>query len=339
MHKYILVLLFLCSIVADEKSQHHLRKVSIDITSSYTNEKINAQVFLNKELIAHEQQLKPGNYQLQIQHSGYTTLHKEITISEGSESFLIKEKLHAKPRQISFELFYTRHSRGCPDAHEVIDMNTGKKVEFRDEFKPGEEQCFAVKFKQYQTRIVKAILPPGEDPYILQVPLIELYPLEFTIRKNSAVVDGIEYKYQFRFDNEPLEKHHIKIEKGIGRFYYTVMRPENAKNLRAYIGYKFLQRSIARFRSGMSLGRPENLSVPKFIEHLDIVAKKELGRLGSLQVVERFVKGFRHRKMLKQLDETQKDLLMNYLNSWKFDDEEHRVRLQKVIAKILSFYH
>ena len=338
MQKFVLVLLFFCtSLIADEKSQY-LRKVHIEITSSYTNQKVDAQVFIDKQRIVDGQLVKPGSYQLQIQYIDYTTIHKDITILASNEPFLIQETLIAKPRQISFEPIPINSFTCFVDAHEILDGNTGQKVEFRDEFKPGKEQCFIVKFKKYETQVLKTVIPPGEGPYVLEVPLLELSQLEFTIRKNSVELDSVEYQYEFRFDDKPVEKHHMKMEKGIGRFYYTVMMPENAKSFQAYIGYKFLERSIKRFRPGMSLSRPENLSVSKLIEHLDIVAKRDLGRLGSLEVMERFLKGFRHREMLKKLDDTQKDLFVSYLKSWEFSNEENRMRLQKVITEICLLF-
>jgi hypothetical protein len=112
------------------------------------------------------------------------------------------------------------------------------------------------------------------------------------------------------------------------------MVPPKAKNFRAHIGYMFLQRALARFRSGMSISRPENLSVPKLIEHLDRMAKGERGRRASLEVMEKLLKGYRNRKMLKQLHNTERDQLISYLESWKLGPAQDRVRLQVVVEAI-----
>lgn len=285
-------------------------------------------------LVTEGKRIRPGSYDLKVTQPGYSFgAIKTIDIAPSEDAYLINESLLAKNRQISFEMVDEK-TRSLVDAHEVIDLKTKKKVEFRDEFEPGKKVNFRVKFKKYQTVSTTTMIPPGEGPYILPVPLVELQPLEFTIRKNTEKIDGIEYQYNFSVDGKELEDHHIKMEKGIGRFYYTVMVPPKAKNFRAYIGYMFLQRALARFRSGMSISRPENLSVPKLIEHLDRMAKGERGRRASLEVMEKLLKGYRNRKMLKQLHNTERDQLISYLESWKLGPAQDRVRLQVVVEAI-----
>lgn len=286
-------------------------------------------------LVTEGGKIKPGSYNLKVSQPGYNFgANKTIDIPPSENPYLINESLLAKKRQISFQML-DKDTQTLVESSEVVDLATKAKVTFADKFQPGQTSNFRVKFKKYQTVDTTTTIPAGEGPFALHVPLTKLVSIEFTIRKNKENVNGIEYEYTYSVDNKPLEEHHIEQEKGIGRTYYIVMVPPKAKNFRAFMGYMFIQRSLARFRSGMGLGRPENISVPKLITHLDrITTKDERGRRAALEVMEKLLKSFRNRKMLKQLHASERDQLISYLESWKLGTAQDRVRLQVVVEGI-----
>ncbi|WP_372366904.1 hypothetical protein [Candidatus Uabimicrobium sp. HlEnr_7] len=301
---------------------HNISKYNVILVSKETDQKI---------IITNGQEVNSGYYDLYIEQPGFRPINKIINLSSNENTFTIRECLLAKNRQIEFQLD-TRH--GLVDIHEIINLENFQKIERDDEFMPGKEVNLRVFFKKYQTVSIRVVMPIGKDPYVLPIDLVQLTPLKFTIRKNKTKIDGIDYEYSFSIDDSPLEKHHIKIEKGIGRFYYTIMIPPETKIFKAYIGYLFLQRTMTRFRSGMSIGRPENLSVPKLVEHLDRISESKNVYDASLEVMERLLKGFRNRKMLKQLHNTEKDMLIRYIESWKLSSAQYRVRRQVVVGGI-----
>ncbi|WP_372368140.1 hypothetical protein [Candidatus Uabimicrobium sp. HlEnr_7] len=297
-------------------------------TVSITNKTLTKQLQSKNTIAA-------GIYDITISQPGYKTqVIKQQPIT--SSPFVIKTTLIAKKRQISFEMVAYSYSNVSPqkifnvqnnkqiafsvvrpqalflcsclvDAHSVMNVKTNAQVKFRDTFQPGKQVHFIIQFAKYKTTEFIGVIPPGEGPYIIPVKLKRLTPLEFTIRKNTQIIDGVAYEYQFTTDGKRFEDHHIKVEKGIGRFYYTIMINPDAKNFRAFIGHSFSERSMKKFRSGMSIGRPECLSVPLFIDHCNKFKKEE-----AIGIINKFLKGFRHRKMLKNCSEQELKQLINY---------------------------
>ncbi|WP_372368141.1 hypothetical protein [Candidatus Uabimicrobium sp. HlEnr_7] len=265
----------------------------------------------NKDTIA------AGTYDITISQPGYKTkVIKQQSIT--TSPFVIKATLVAKKRQISFEP--KNYTMACIDAHSVINVKTSAKVEFRDTFCSGEQVHFIIRFSTYNTVEIVDVIPPGEGPYIIPVPLKKLNPLEFTIRKNTQIIDGLTYQYKFTTDGKPLEDHHLKVENGIGRFYYTIMIDPDAKVFRAFIGHSFLERSLKKFRSGMSIGRPEYLSVPLFIDHCSKFKKQQ-----AVNIINKFLKGFRNRKMLKNCSQQELQQLIDYLRTLTDNDLEQKI--------------
>ncbi|WP_372368142.1 hypothetical protein [Candidatus Uabimicrobium sp. HlEnr_7] len=314
----------------------NLPPYTVSITSNTLTKQLQ-----NKDTVA------AGIYDITISQPGYKIqVIKQQLLT--TYPFVIKTTLIAKKRQISFEInpyysnvfpriFDVKNKKQISfsitkpqqpylyvchlvDVHSVINVKTNTKVEFRDTFQPGEQVHFLVQFIKYKTVEIIDVVPPGEGPYIIPVPLKKLKPLEFTIRKNTQIIDGLTYQYKFTTDGKPLEDIHLKVENGIGRFYYTIMIDPDAKVFRAFIGHSFLERSLKKFRSGMSIGRPEYLSVPLFIDHCSKFKKQQ-----AVDIINKFLKGFRNRKKLRNCSQQELQKLIDYLRTLADNDLEQKV--------------
>ncbi|WP_372367634.1 hypothetical protein [Candidatus Uabimicrobium sp. HlEnr_7] len=310
-------------ITHDVKPSDNLESYFVSIVSKKT-----------RALLMAPEKIRPGKYDLKISQPGYKTVQKVLDIKPSEKLFLVKEKLIAKKRPISFEFIVT--NGGClQDACKVIDLKTQQKIGFRDLFKPGQEMHLRFKFDSYKDLEVKIILPPGEGPYShfnKGIALVHLYPICFTVRRCIEIMDGFEYECSFTIDGQIPEDIHIKKERGFRCFYYTLMVLSKAKNFRAYIGYKYTQVDLKNFHQGMMIEQPNNISVAKLIEHLDRIAKNESYNT-SLNVIKKLLKNSPSRKILKQL--TNRNQLITYLKTWKLNTTE-RSQLQLLIKDIIK---
>ncbi|BBM84421.1 hypothetical protein [Candidatus Uabimicrobium amorphum] len=276
------------------------------------------------------EKIRPGKYDLKIFQPGYYTIKKVIDIKPSEDLFLVKEQLIAKKRTICFELLVI--NGGClQDASKIINLDNQKEIGFRDTFKPGQRIHLLYKFRRYEDFEISTILPPGEGPYHFKrgIALVHLHPLEFTVRHSTKMMDGIKYEYTFTIDGKTLQDIHIKKEKGIGRFYYTLMIPKG-KIFRAYVGYKYMEIELKKFRSGMSIKKPNRISVIKLIEHLKKVGEKD-GDNASLNVVIKLYENSDDKEMLQQLSRSDIKELVTRLKSLKLNKPKEQNQLQKLI--------
>ena len=98
-----------------------------------------------------EAQIRPGSYHFKITQLGYRTEDSQIQVIDilpSEEPYVIKQKMVAKKRGISFELVDSK-CRCLVDAHEIVNLQTNKKVKYSDKFQPGCEYKFRLKFKKY----------------------------------------------------------------------------------------------------------------------------------------------------------------------------------------------
>ncbi len=282
-------------------------------------------------LVTHGKKIKPGNYELDIQRPGYNFgTQKTIEIIPSEQPYQIREKLIAKPRNLSFDMVWQGN---LIPAHEVVDQKTGKSISFKDTFDPGSELELKIKFMQYETVVKRNRIVPGEGPQLINVQLIKLKRYEFTSRKNEVTLDGAAYPFILYADSEEIEGHLVKTEKGFGRFYYTIWVKPEAKNLKLYGGYLYSQVAFDRLRLGP--GRMENIDVPKLIGHLDTVAKKDnRGPRASMEVMETMLKAFSGKRRLKQAHATELDRLIQFVESWKLPSAQDRIRLQLILEEL-----
>ncbi|BBM84348.1 hypothetical protein [Candidatus Uabimicrobium amorphum] len=302
-------------------------QVKIDIThdvappqsSSHPVAFIDAKTQIHR-LLTNNRKIFPGVYDIKIKHPGYETVYRKQQQVSGPV-FVVKEKLIAKKRQISFEP--TPHIGCAPCPYTVIDMQNQQKVElFRETFAPGKFFHFKILFKAYKTVEVKGVLPVGEDLHIVKIPVTRLNPLEFTIRKNKKVIDEIPYEYHFTVEDKLLEAHHIITQKGIGRYYYTVMIGKSAALFRAYLGYTFVDKPLKDFRNGMNIGRPNQLSITRFIAHLQKVYALKRDDAVLVEIIENFFKEERNRNMLKRCSKEDVAKLLDYISTWKVENAQ-----------------
>jgi len=282
--------------------------------------------------INHGKRVKPGDYDLSVHRPGYNFgAPKPISILPSEEPFQINASLVAMPRNISFDMIF--EGRLVP-AHEIVNAKNGKRISFEDMFEAGSSIDMIIKFKKYATVKKHTTIVPGQGPLVANVPLKKLKRYDFNVRKNEMKLDDIAYKYEFYADNENVQEHLISIEKGVGRFYYTIWVVPEAKDLRASAGYLYTQKSFSRLRLG--IGSLNSISVPKLISHLNEVSKIKRGRRGSLEVMEKMLRTFVGKRRLRQCHPNELDQLVQFIEGWRRElpGAQDRIRLQVVTESL-----
>lgn len=270
--------------------------------------------------------VKPGSYYLDVQRPGYSFGPKvDIDIEPSEQPYHINKKLLAKPRRISFDMV-DQLTKSMVPAFE-IQIN-GKPVSFSDTFQPGSQIDLMVKFKQYKTVRKTTSIVPGEGPVVEPVPLKPLTKYEFNVKANTMTIDGVKYDYELYADADPIEAHLIQMEKGVGRVFYSIWAEKEAKNLKVFCGYLFTQREMEQLRLGV--GIMNSIHIPKLIEHLETKSKGERGRREALEIMEQMLSKYDTKRMLKQCAPTEIDQLMQYIEGWKVQDPNDRVRMKTV---------
>lgn len=281
------------------------------------------------QFISHGKKIKPGSYDLDIQRPGYIFgTQKPIRIIPSEEPYQINEKLIAAPRRLSFDMAY--QGRLVP-AHKVINMQNGQAISYKDKFKPGTELNLLIKFLKYKTVTNRAIVPPGDGPFVVAVQLEQLKRYDFSSRKKEMKIDGHTYNYTFSSDNKKIEDHLVSVEKGFGRWHFTVRVGKDAKNFKVYAGYYYAQIPFSRLRT---IGRLASIDIPKLIEHLDLIAKKDnRERRASVEVLEKMLRTFSGRKKLSQAHSTEIDQLIQAVESWRpqLPSAQDRIRIQVML--------
>ncbi|WP_372369772.1 von Willebrand factor type A domain-containing protein [Candidatus Uabimicrobium sp. HlEnr_7] len=281
--------------------------------------------------LSDQDSLKPGNYQLEVYHPGYTTIKRNINIHPQEEEYLINQKLELGNDETTSQLLFV-----SKDKNNVIETPLSITVNNKDistqKFTPGQELLVVAKYKNFATFKHK-IKFAKTGPLRVPLSLLKLKSYQFSIRKKSKILDGIDYPYTFHTDGKQIEDHLIQIEKGIGRYYFTIWLPPKANALKIVAGYFADTRHLNRFRSGMSIGRIDKIEIPHLIEHLERVStNSDQGRRASLKVLNKMMKSYRSRKSFASSRNIEP--LINYIESYRLNSPSDRQNLQAISDRL-----
>lgn len=282
--------------------------------------------------------IKPGSYSLDVQRPGYSFgTRKDIEINPSEQAYQINEKLLAKPRPITFEMV---NEGVLINAHQAVNVTTGKDITFQDKFRPGDEVDCLVKFRKFETVRARIRVVPGEGPFIANVPLKKLVKYEFSSRQNDQEIDRIKYPYVLYADSQLIESHLAESEKGPGgRWMYTVWVSPEAKNLVVYAGYTFAQIGFDKVAVS-GIPRLDNISIPKLIEHLEQVSRNDnRGYRASLEVIEELLKSPARQSKIKAAHVNEITQLIQYIEGWKMTDTNDRVRMRIISERLDKLSH
>ena len=250
--------------------------------------------------VEHGKEVKPGTYHLMVQRPGYSYgAHKEIEILPSESSYDINEKLFANPRNITFNLVY---QNVLVRPYKIINQANKKEITFADKFKPGIELDLIVKFKRYKTMRKRFLMMPGEGPFIAEVPLVKLRKREFFCKEVNYTIDKIKYPFEFYSDGKKIEKHHIKVEKAVRKFYCEILAPQEDKYLQVHCGYYLTQKQWSHIGWGIrrDVNRWEVINVPKIVEHLKRIAEKDPRRdRAALMIIDKMLQKYGLKQKIK----------------------------------------
>ena len=285
--------------------------------------------------VEHGKRAKPGSYYLMVQRPGYSFgPRKEIEILPSESPYDINEKLLANPRNITFNLV---DKNVLVQPYKIIDYSTKKEITFKDTFKPGMELDLIVKFERYKTMRKRFRMVPGEGPFVAEVPLVRLKKYEFFCKKNEFTIDKIKYPFEFYSDGKKTEKHHMKLEKGVGKFYCEIFAAPDDKYLQVHCGYYFTQKKWSRIGWGIrrDISRWEAINVVKLIEHLKRVSDKDPRKdRAALIVITKMIEKYTVKQKIKKAHRTEIESLMRAVENFKGLNSKDRITQQSVLNSL-----
>lgn len=277
--------------------------------------------------------IKPGDYTLQVGREGYLfkEVKKDINIPAVPKPFFVKEKLFAKPRQLSFEMTATDGT--LVKAIEVLVDN--KEAKAGDTFKPGVEYMLKAKFKDYKTAQRKVVIPPGEAPFVVDLNLVKLEKFDFGISKRyyeagqGMLLDGIRYNLEIFCDNEQVEPHHINsIDETAGMVQANFYALKTIRNMKIVCGF-FYDEILASPGKTNQFRDLKKIDTGRLLDHLRETAKSNPGT--AMKRMARLLEDRQDKYKIDALPKEDKDRLIDLLRNFDLQDaSQQEIRVQSI---------
>ncbi len=257
--------------IEDEPKQPKV--VSFVFKDAYSKKKvypdairIDNRAFMESEWI----QLKPGEYNLVVEKSGYVSWKDKLLISVGIAPIIVEIELIPKDklRKVLFDVL----AQEIPLLPFSLFID-GKPYFENHSFLPNTSIDILFKYKKFKTIKKTVLIPFGDGPYTVHLPLEKLTQYEFYTTQTKMNLDGIEYHYEFFADNALIEPHQLFVEKGVKYFYYTLYAPQETKIFTIYCGHFFELKPIQNLNAGIT--KMNNIHIPNLIKHLESKRKEE----------------------------------------------------------------
>ena len=277
--------------------------------------------------------VKPGKYHLMISQKNCQQISRDIHIFPTDNNFIISEKLEPAENVAwtQLSLICTDENKNVQIPHQVLVNGQHLK---QQKFSEGQKLDIVVKFKNYATYKSTVLFSPGNS---IEIPLQKLNKYELTLRKKHQVIDGLTYPYVFYTDGKKVENHHIKLEEGKNRYYYTLQINPLANILDMEAGYFHNRRYLKRFRGPWSDDKPDKIVASKIVGHLQKIQTTN-GSEASLQALNKFLKSYRSRKLLSQQNIEQ---LIEYVKGIKKNSAQQHQQTRVIIDSLhrLKAFH
>jgi hypothetical protein len=271
---------------------------------------------------------------LEISRPGYTFLpgKQEIQILPGSKPFLVKEKLFAKARPLSFEM--TFESKLIKAIEVLLD---GKQVKAEDLFKPGQEYSLTAKFEEYKTANRRINIPPGEGPFVVDLQLVKLHKFEIRVAKQyyetsfGMVLDNIRYTLELYVDNEQVEAHHIHREGGINLIYANFYALKHIRNMKISCGF-YYDDGVASSTQPVTFRDLRKIDGTLLSEHLRELAKNNPSN--ALKRMETILEDPQDKAKISSLSREDREKLVNLLRDLELRDKSQQETRNELIKKL-----
>ena len=245
-----------------------------------------------------------------------------------------KQAIGGGARPISFRIM-EKDGALTAMAHEIL-VN-GKPIKPGDKFFPGYDYVIVVRFKQYQTVQRRLQIVGGQGPVVLYLPLVPLKTYDFRSRRNEVILDGIIYPYLCYADGKKIEEHLVTYERRGVFYYYTVAVPLVASEFRIVGGYQYEQIPFASLNGRFI--KVDDLGVSLLVQHLKrLTQKSQYGYQAAIYSLEKLMKSFYWSRKLKYAPIREIEELLDYITSWRLNDEQDRMRVQLLIDAISQLY-
>lgn len=246
-------------------------------------------------VVNNNDKIKPGKYHLLISNTNGQQNVRDINIYPSDKAFTVEE-FAGEENGDTLQLLFS-----CKDEDENVQIPhevlvNGQRLHGQI-FSQGEKLNIVVKFKSHATYRSKVTFPTS----VIHVPLQKLKLHEFAFRKKEIVIDEIVYPYTFWLDGQKIEEHLVHIEKGHGRYYFSVWGNPHATILDIETGYLRHRKNIHRIRTGMRVQVPNEIIMEKMIHHLQKI-KSARGQIACVDAIKKLLRNFRLRRLLVKVN-------------------------------------
>ncbi len=274
--------------------------------------------------------IKPGSYKVYITQKAYKPIEMTKHVWPSKSPLVIDETLIATSRRLSFQLTY----QGLlVPAHKLVNALNGQAISYKDKFKPGTKLQLLIQFLKYKTVTKDVTISPGNGPFVVEEELEPLTEYSFSSLHKNIELDGQTYNYVFYTDGKKMEDHLISVKKLL-QWHFTVRVGKNATIFTAYAGYYYTPIYFSRLRVLRGL---TNIDIPRLIEHLDLVAKKNNGqRSVCVKILEKILRTLPERKKLSYEPSIQIAKLVQAIESWKgqLSSEQDHIRIRVLVDEL-----
>lgn len=230
--------------------------------------------------------------------------------------------------------FYTSINGSLYPFYEIINAQTGKKIDLPQEFTVNQTVDLIIKFRKFKT--IRQKFTISEEPNYLRIQgsTISLVPLksyEFQSKMDNVVLDGIQYSLKMYLDDKPVEEHLLKKEKGLGRFIWTIQADPTDKVIKIVAGYKSVSKPLKMIGTVNYL---PDIEIKALVKHLDTVFNKN--RQEALLTIEKLLRETSFRLYLRRAPKKNTQLLLNLISRWSFEKsiwKEKQIVIQKNLEK------
>jgi hypothetical protein len=142
------------------------RELVVKLDTDYDPEKaIRAdEMLLNREIIEPGIKLKPGKYRLVLRKRGFKEIERDLDIKEGSEPYLVKERMEAKPRRLVYDV----KGEGFILVKSPLVTFDGNETQENAYIPPKKGYLVKINVKGYEQWLQNVPIEPDDNEFVLK---------------------------------------------------------------------------------------------------------------------------------------------------------------------------
>lgn len=125
------------------------------------------EMLLNREIIEPGIKLKPGKYRLVMRKKGFKEIERDLDIKEGSEAFIVKERMEAKPRRLVYDI----KGEGFIAVKSPMVTLDGNEIQENAYIPPKKGYLVKINVKGYEQWAQNVPVEPDDNEFVLKAVL------------------------------------------------------------------------------------------------------------------------------------------------------------------------